>query len=165
LRKESQEFLVPWEPSWPADAASPAAFKRRLQRFKSEWRYGTAYPFFIFDYDEGHLVGGITLSNLRRGVAQSVSVGYWTGAAFVRRGYMYDALRLATGFAFDSLRVHRVEGACLAHNEPSRGLLEKAGFKEEGIAREYLCINGRWQDHVCHALLSTDPRPQPERGG
>ena len=138
------------------------AFRRRLKRFKSEWRYGTAYPFFIFEQEEGRLVGGITLSNLRRGVVQSVSVGYWTGASFVRRGYMYDALRLAADYAFDRLRFHRLEAACLLHNIPSRRLLAKIGFQEEGLAREYLCINGQWQDHICHALLSTDPRPAPE---
>ncbi|MBE89641.1 MAG: 30S ribosomal protein S5 alanine N-acetyltransferase [Rhodospirillaceae bacterium] len=162
LRRESRSFLAPWEPSWPADASTSVAFRRRLHRFKSEWRYRTAYPFFIFEHEEGRLVGGITLSNLRRGVAQSVSVGYWTGAAYVRRGYMYDALRLTVGYAFDELGFHRMEAACLPHNAPSRRLLAKIGFQEEGLAREYLCINGRWQDHISHALLNTDPRPAPE---
>ena len=162
LRRESRSFLVPWEPSWPADAATSTVFRRRLQRFKAEWRYGTAYPFFIFEQEQERLVGGITLSNLRRGVAQSASVGYWIGAPYARQGYMYDALRLTIGYGFDKLGLHRIEAACLAHNEPSRKLLQKAGFTEEGLAREYLSINGRWQDHICHAILSSDPRPRPD---
>jgi ribosomal-protein-alanine N-acetyltransferase len=161
IRRVSRDFLVPWEPLWPSDASTPTAFRRRLARFKAEWRSGAAYPFFIVELQENRLVGGITLSNIRRGVAQSASVGYWTGAPYVRKGYMYDALRLTCDFAFDRLGLHRVEAACLPHNEPSRNLLQKAGFHEEGLAREYLCINGRWQDHICHALLSTDARPKP----
>lgn len=159
LRSESQEFLTPWEPSWPADGATSIAFRRRLQRFKAEWRYETGYPFFIFERERKRLVGGITLSNLRRGVAQSASIGYWIGAPFARKGYMFDALRLTISYAFDKLALNRVEAACLVHNRPSRNLLVKAGFCEEGLLRKYLCINGKWQDHISYSLVKTDPRP------
>ena len=159
LRRESREFLVPWEPSWPIDGATAIAYKRRLQRFKAEWRYASGYPFFIFEKERQQLVGGITLSNLRRGVAQSASIGYWIGAPFARKGYMFDALCLTISYAFDNLALNRVEAACLVHNKPSRNLLKKAGFFEEGLLRQYLCINGRWQDHICYSLIKTDPRP------
>lgn len=159
IREVSRSFLEQWEPKWPSDATSPAAFRRRMKRFSAEWRDGTTYSFLIFDRADGVLYGGITLSNVRRGVAQAGSVGYWIGAPYARRGFMSEALQLLLNFAFDTLGLHRVEAACLPSNGPSRGLLEKSGFVQEGVARKYLRINGAWQDHVCYAILRTDPRP------
>ena len=79
------------------------------------------------------------------------------GESYSGRGYMSEAVRLLLSFAFDTLGLHRVEAACLPHNRASRRLLAKLGFREEGLARRYLCINGRWQDHVTHAILRDDP--------
>jgi ribosomal-protein-alanine N-acetyltransferase len=98
-------------------------------------------------------VGGIGLSNVRRGVAETGSLGYWVGERYARQGYMSEGLRLMLAFVFQHLRLHRVEAATLPHNQASRGLLLKTGFREEGYAREYLCIDGRWQDHVLFGLL------------
>ena len=111
------------------------------------------------------MLGGISLTNVRRGVAETCSFGYWIGERHARQGYMTEGLQLVLAFAFDALRLHRVEAACLPHNAPSRGLLLKSGFREEGYAREYLCIDGRWQDHVLFALLKEDWAPgQPAAG-
>ena len=159
IRRDSRAFLEPWEPTWPADATSATGFRRRLRRFTGDWDTGHGHAFLIFENAEDRLVGGITLSNVRRGVSQSASVGYWIGRRFARRGYMAEALQLAMDFAFSHLDLHRVEAACLPSNEASRKLLLKAGFRHEGLAREYLCIAGRWQDHVTFGILRTDPRP------
>ncbi|MCG8548714.1 MAG: GNAT family N-acetyltransferase [Alphaproteobacteria bacterium] len=162
IRRQSRGFLVPWEPAWPADAATPAAFRRRYRRFGEEWQAKSGYAFFIFEQESGHLAGGITLSNVRRGVSQSGSIGYWMGECYAGRGYMSEAVVLVLSFAFDTLGLNRVEAACLPHNSASRHLLVKLGFREEGLARRYLCIDGRWQDHVTHAILRGDPRPDLE---
>lgn len=153
LRGASRRFLVPWEPTWTADALSRASFRRRLARYAADWRSDLGYSFFLYRNEDGALVGGIGLSNVRRGVAETASLGYWIGERFARRGYMSGGLKLALAFAFQRLKLHRVEAACLPHNGPSRGLLAKSGFREEGYAREYLCIDGRWQDHVLFAML------------
>lgn len=158
VREESREFLEFWEPTWPSDATTPAAFRRRLKKFSSDWRDGATYAFLIFTREDERLVGGITLSNVRRGVAQSGSVGYWMGKRFARNGYMAEAVQLTLEFAFDTLGLHRVEAACLPSNTPSRSLLLKSGFIQEGFARRYLRINGAWQDHISFAILRTDPR-------
>ncbi len=163
LRRTSGPFLIPWEPAWPADASTPAAFRRRFRRFREEWRAGCGFAFFIFEQEGDRLVGGITLSNVRRGVAQSGSIGYWIGEPFARKGDMTIAVDLMLTFAFESLGLYRVEAACLPHNAASRGLLQKAGFKEEGLARKFLCINGVWQDHVTHAILRADWSPARRR--
>jgi ribosomal-protein-alanine N-acetyltransferase len=157
LRSASRSFLEPWEPTWPRDDLTKPAFRQRVRRYNRDMRDDYAYAFFIFCQQSGQLAGGLTLSNVRRGVAQSASVGYWVGLPFAGQGYLTDALGAAVRFAFESLRLHRVEAACLPHNEASRRLLQKVGFKEEGYARQYLKIDGRWQDHVLFALLDTDP--------
>ena len=153
LRGESRRFLTPWEPSWSADSLTRTAFRRRLQRYAADWRADQGYSFFLYRLADGALVGGIGLSNIRRGVAETGSLGYWIGERYARRGYMAAGLALTLGFAFGRLKLHRVEAACLPHNGPSRGLLLKTGFREEGYACEYLCIDGRWQDHVLFGML------------
>jgi [ribosomal protein S5]-alanine N-acetyltransferase len=161
LRAASRNFLTPWEPSWPRDALSRTSFRARIGRYAEDWRADQAYNFFIFTDDET-LVGGIGLSNIRRGVSETASLGYWVGEAFARQRYMTEALPLTLEFAFDRLGLHRVEAACLPTNIPSRSLLARAGFQQEGYAREYLCIEGKWQDHLLFAILRGDRNsPQP----
>ena len=159
LRGASRAFLVPWEPIWPADDLTRAAFRRRLRRYAEDQRNDLAYPFFLFRQQDNVLVGGLTLGNIRRGVAQAGTLGYWMGAAHARQGHMTAAVRALLAFAFATLRLHRVEAACIPANIPSVRLLEKTGFIREGYARQYLCINGVWQDHVLYARLKDDPPP------
>ncbi len=156
IREESRAFLTPWEPTWPADALTREAFRRRLRRNAEEWRQGTACSLLIFARDSDALLGGITLSHLRRGVAQMASLGYWIGARYARRGYMTEALQAVIRFAFDDLGLHRLEAACLPTNAASEGLLLKCGFRQEGYARRYLRINGQWHDHLLFGLVRED---------
>lgn len=156
LRAESRTFLTPWEPLWPADDLTRQAFRRRIRRYQRDMRDDIAYPFFIFRKSDRSLVGGITISNVRRGVTQACSVGYWTGEAHTRHGYMRDALRTVVIHGFKQLGFHRIEAACLPHNQASQALLKQTGFTEEGYARKYLRINGSWQDHVLFGLVETD---------
>jgi ribosomal-protein-alanine N-acetyltransferase len=157
LREASRDFLTPWEPTWPADDLSRAAFRQRIRRYAEDQRSDQAYPFFVFRTEDNALVGGLVLANIRRGVAQAGSLGYWTGLSYVRRGYMTAALRALIPAAFDVLRLHRLEAACIPTNTASIRLLEKTGFQREGHARKYLCINGTWQDHLLYGRLRADP--------
>jgi [ribosomal protein S5]-alanine N-acetyltransferase len=157
LRERSRSFLEPWEPIWPADDLTRSAFRRRLKRYAEDQRTDLAYSFFIFRTDHNVLVGGVTLSNVRRGVAQTGSIGYWMGAPYARQGFMSRALRVLIPFSFGNLRLHRLEAACITTNVASVRLLEKSGFLREGYARQYLCINGMWQDHLLYARLKDDP--------
>jgi ribosomal-protein-alanine N-acetyltransferase len=159
LRGESRSFLAPWEPAWSTDELSKGAFRRRLKRYHRESREDLAYAFFIFRTADNALLGGCTLSNVRRGVTQCCALGYWIGEQFAQQGYMFDAVRALVPFIFRTLGLHRIEAACLPSNEPSRRLLAKAGFRHEGLALRYLQINGEWQDHLLFALLPEDVRP------
>jgi ribosomal-protein-alanine N-acetyltransferase len=159
LREASRAFLTPWEPTWPADDLSRSAFRRRLRRYAEDLRTDSSYAFFLFRKSDGVLLGGLTLANIRRGVAQAGSLGYWIGEPYARRGLMSAAVRALVPFSFTALRLHRLEAACIPSNAASIRLLENCGFVREGYAREYLCINGLWQDHVLFARLSTDREP------
>jgi ribosomal-protein-alanine N-acetyltransferase len=156
LRDKSRDFLVPWEPTWPEDDLTRSSFRRRLRRYAEDTRCDQAYAFLLFRKDDNALLGGITLTNVRRGVAQAGSMGYWVGAPFAAQGYMTRGVSALVPFAFDVLRLHRVEAACIPTNQPSIRLLERSGFTREGYAREYLCINGLWQDHLLYARLRSD---------
>jgi [ribosomal protein S5]-alanine N-acetyltransferase len=154
VREKSREFLIPWEPTWPVDDLTRGAFRRRIRRYAEDLRADQGYAFVILRNADGALVGGLTLANIRRGVAQAASLGYWMGLPFIRHGYMTAAVAAIIPFAFTTLRLHRLEAACIPTNTASIRLLEKTGFVREGYAREYLCINGIWQDHLLYARLA-----------
>ncbi len=162
LRQASRAFLAPWEPTWPHDDLTRASFRRRLRRHQEEMDQDEAYPFLLFRVGDDALLGGLTLGQVRRGVAQAATLGYWMGAPHAGQGLMSKAVRATAGFAFATLRLHRVEAACLPENTPSIRLLEGVGFKREGFARSYLRINGEWRDHLLFGLLETD-RIMPPR--
>jgi ribosomal-protein-alanine N-acetyltransferase len=154
IRRRSKSFLQPWEPTWPADDLSRSAFRRRLMAYQRDMDLGAGYSFLVFRKGDQQLVGGITLSNIRRGVAQMGSVGYWAGQPYVRNGHTLAAVRALSGFGLGRLGLHRLEAACLPENEPSRNLLLKAGFQLEGRATAYLKINGDWRDHLLFGLVA-----------
>lgn len=158
LRGESRAFLAPWEPVWASDELTKGAYRRRIKRYQKEARLDTAYAFFVFRKEDDKLIGGCTLSNVRRGVTQCCALGYWIGERFARQGYMHDAVRALVPFVFSTLGLHRIEAACLPTNEASINLLTKQGFQQEGLARRYLQINGEWRDHILFALLEDEAR-------
>jgi ribosomal-protein-alanine N-acetyltransferase len=164
LRDTSRAHLMPWEPKWSRDELSRWAYRRRLRYYQRDQREDLGYAFFIFDAATSDLMGGLTLSNVRRGVTQAGALGYWLGAPYIGRGHMRHAVALAADFAFGELRLHRLEAACLPNNEPSISVLRWNGFQEEGLARSYLKINGAWRDHILFALLADDPRPGGQGG-
>ena len=164
LREASRAFLTPWEPSWPADDLTRAAFRRRLKRQSDEMARDEAYSFLIFEEGSENLLGGITIGGVRRGVAQAATLGYWIGAPYARRGHMTRAVAAATAFGFSSLRLHRIEAACIPDNVASARVLERNGFHKEGFARAYLRINGAWRDHLLFALLESDARAIQQGG-
>lgn len=159
LREESRAHLEPWEPSWGRDALTRKAFVRRLRVYGVASQADRGYAFFVFERRGDALVGGASLNQVRRGIGQSATLGYWIGAPFVRRGFMTDALSGLLPFAFDRLALHRLGAAVLEGNVASRRLLEKVGFTREGLARKYLRIDGEWRDHALYGMLCTDERP------
>ena len=164
LRVESQAYLTPWEPSWAQDHLTRRAFTNRVYWANRSIAAGTAVPLFLFRREDEQLLGAITLDNIRRGPAQSGVLGYWTGQPFARHGYMRETIAALVHHAFEWLDLSRIEAACLPENVASRGLLERSGFKYEGVAQSYLQINGRWRTHVLYAALRGDRRGKTQVG-
>ena len=156
LRMSSKSFLVPWEPSWDASSCSRRAYLRYFKNSNYLANMDRAYSFLIFKTDDKTLLGGINIGNVRRGVSQSASLGYWIGEKHSRNGYMKEALKLLLPSLFIDLRLNRIEAATLEENIASKNLLKKIGFKKEGVLRKYLKINGTWRDHILYGLLEND---------
>ncbi|GHA30558.1 ribosomal-protein-alanine N-acetyltransferase [Devosia pacifica] len=154
LRRSSRDFLRPFEPRWTELDLARSAFVSRVRRGRQEAVEGTDYSFFVLRMNNGaeELLGGITLSNVRRRAAQHVNLGYWMGQPFAGQGIMTEAVGATLPFIFDTLSLHRAHAAFLPHNMASRRVLEKNGFVEEGFAEAYLQIDGRWADHVLFGL-------------
>ena len=164
LRRESRDFLVPWEPEWAEDHLTRKAFTNRVYWASRSIANGSALPLFMLRRTDDVMVGAITLDNIRRGPAQAGTLGYWIGAAYARQGYMQEAIRAVVHHAFSRLDLSRIEAACLPENKASRGLLEASGFKYEGVAQSYLQIAGRWRTHVLYAALRSDRRGKTDAG-
>jgi len=162
LRRASRAFLVPWEPAWSRDHLTHRAFRNRVTWADRAIRQGEAVPLFLIRRADGALIGGITLSNIRRQPAMAGTLGYWTGKAHACQGYMTEALTALCEHAFGVLDLSRLEAACLPDNVASRHLLERCRFKYEGVAQAYLQINGRWRNHVLYAALRHDRRGRVE---
>ena len=163
-RHQSRAFLSPWEPIWAADHLSRASFTNRVYWSQRAVKNGNAVPLFVFHKEAGQLVGAITLDNIRRGPSQVGTIGYWVGQQYARQGFMSEAIIAMVAHAFGALDLSRVESACLPDNVASRGVLEKAGFKYEGVAQSYIQINGRWRNHVLYAALRGDRRGRSSAG-
>ncbi len=164
LRRHSAGFLTPWEPTWSDDHLTRRAFTNRVSWAARCYRNDTALPLFLIRKGDDVLVGAITLDNIRRGPAQAGTLGYWVGAPFVRQGYMREAIGAVVHHAFTAMELSRIEAACLPENAASRGVLERAGFKYEGVAQSYLQINGRWRNHVLYSSLRHDRRGRTDAG-
>lgn len=164
LRREGEAFLKPWEPAWAPDHFTRRAFSNRVFWARKTYESGKGLPLFVVRREDDQLLGAITLDNIRRGPAQAGTLGYWIGPEFARQGYMSEAIRALVHYAFTTVDISRIEAATLPENAASRGLLEKTGFKYEGVAQSYLQINGRWRTHVLYANLRHDRRGKTDVG-
>jgi ribosomal-protein-alanine N-acetyltransferase len=164
LRRESADFLKPWEPTWADDHLSRKGFTNRVYWAQRSIANESALPMFLVRRKDEAILGAITLDNIRRGPSQAGTCGYWIGQPFARNGYMREALLAVVHYAFTALDLSRIESACLPENAASRGVLEKCGYKYEGVAQSYLQINGRWRNHVLYANLRGDRRGKSDVG-
>lgn len=162
LRQDSTAFLDPWEPARESAYISRRAFRNRAAVAKRMAKDKRALSLLLFRQTDEVLVGGLTLDNMQAGVSKSCTVGYWMGENYARQGYMKEALEAAVQYAFTVLDISRIQAGCLPENAPSRALLEKSGFKYEGVVQSYLQIAGRLRNHVLYANLRRDRRGRTE---
>lgn len=156
VRTASRDFLKPWEPLWPSDDLTAIGFKRRLRSYAHQRNNGTGRTYFLFTREKNKLIGGISLTRITHDVTRSAMLGYWMAGDYAGHGHMRKSVPAILGFAFNTLRLQRVEAACLPHNEVSINLLKRCNFRQEGYARQYLEINGKREDHVLFAILASE---------
>jgi len=156
LRRANREHLTPWEPSWNAAHLTRPSYRARLASFKTMVAGDKGYPFHIFRADDDQLVGACNLTHVKRGSLQSAHIGYWVAAEYARKGFARAAIGGVLRYAFEELGLHRINAAVGLDNTASIQLLKNCGFHEEGLAREYLKIDGAWVDHLIYAKLNHD---------
>lgn len=164
LRSSNRDFLKPWDPLWAEDHLTRRSFTNRVYWAQRSVAGSNALPLLVLRKSDLAMMGGITLDNIRRGPAMAGTLGYWIGHDYIRNRYMSEAVEGVVNYAFGRLDLSRIEAACLPENAASRGVLEKSGFKYEGVAQSYLQIAGRWRTHVLYACLRGDRRGRTDAG-
>jgi [ribosomal protein S5]-alanine N-acetyltransferase len=158
----NRAFLEPWEPSRPESFYTAEEQGRLLREEQASMEAGRSLRLWLRKPDdaEGRIIGAVALSNIVRGSFQSCHLGYKLDVAETGQGYMTEALRELIRIAFEELRLHRIEANIMPRNQASLQVVERLGFLPEGLAKQYLYINGVWEDHLHMTLLH--PNWQPE---
>lgn len=152
----NKEFFQKYSPTRGEDFYTLESKRKAIKDGEGQRERDERYSFGIFLKDTGEMIGNVGLSEIQRGSCQCGMIGYSLDQGYNGRGYTTEAVKLAVGFAFDQLKLHRVEAGVMPHNMASIRVLEKAGFQREGIARKSVEINGKWEDHLILAILSED---------
>ena len=157
LRVRNRDFLAPWDPLRPASFFTRAGQAEWVAMQQRAWSEDRGYGFAVLDVqDDDRIIGGINLFNIVRSARQSAGMGYWIDQSAGSRGHATDAVLLAASFAFEHLGLHRLEPAVMPRNARSTRVMEKAGFKREGLASRYLRIAGVWEDHALYAMTAEE---------
>ncbi len=154
LRERNQEFLKPYEPTWSENFRTYNYFLKRLERQKREWLAGRGAYFLIHKTNTHEIIGGVNLNSILLGVSRHATFGYWLGEEHQGHGFMNESLQLVIDYAFDELKLKRLNAATLLDNARSYKLLTNLGFEEEGLAKSYVQIDGVWQDHKLFGLVN-----------
>ncbi len=153
IRAKNKDYLTPWTPAWTRNCLDKSQYIKLLKAQETESKFGTGRFFFIFDKVTDKLIGGINLTRILGGVVESCTIGYWIAEEFSNKGLMSQAIGIIIEYCQDKLNLHRIEAACMQENIASQTVLKKHGFEAEGLAKEYLKINGKWQDHIVLAKI------------
>jgi ribosomal-protein-alanine N-acetyltransferase len=162
--RRNAAHLQPWSvaPAPGEDPASLTSVSRAVLRHRREWKQGQTYVFLLAERTNPNvIIGRLALGGVLRGAFQNAYLGYWIDEGKQNRGLMTEAVRAATAFAFEGAGLHRVQAAVMPRNGPSQRVLEKVGYRREGVALRYLCIAGRWEDHILFAMTADEWAEQP----
>jgi ribosomal-protein-alanine N-acetyltransferase len=164
LRVRNREFFTPFEPALTDEHFTMEAQYGAIDHAGRAWDEDREYTFGIA-LPQGPLVGRVRLSVVVRGPWQNANLGYYVDRAANGRGICTEAVGLVVGIALGRLDLHRVQAAVMPRNAASIRVLEKNGFRREGLAPNYLRINGSWEDHLIFAITREDPGEADGPGG
>ena len=152
---QNREFLEPFEPERPRNFYSREFWAQQIEKSLIEFSYDRSLRLFIFSKnDPARVIGTTNFTNMNQGVSYSCSLGYSLAEDGQGKGYMHEALEAAIHYVFDDLNLHRVNANYMPHNRRSGNVLKRLGFTVEGYARDYLLINGKWEDHILTSLIN-----------
>ncbi|NLU75735.1 GNAT family N-acetyltransferase [Streptomyces sp. HNM0575] len=159
VNQRNREWLRPWEatiPPAPPGLTPPSrpSYRQMVRHLRAEAQAGRMLPFVV--EHQARLVGQLTVAGITWGSMCSGHIGYWIDREVAGRGVMPTAVALATDHCFRSVGLHRIEICIRPENAPSRRVVEKLGFREEGLRPRYLHIDGAWRDHLVFALTSEE---------
>ena len=164
-RVKNRDFLSPFVPLRDESYYTEEGCKTALQQEQTAWEAGTAYGFYLFlKEDPGRLVGSVSLTGVIRGVFQNCFAGCQLDGGLINRGFMTEAVLAVIHYAFEVLNLHRIEANIMPRNARSLRLAQKCGFENEGLAKDYLRINGKWEDHIHMVRRNENWREQPAQG-
>ncbi|MEO8364294.1 MAG: GNAT family protein [Ilumatobacteraceae bacterium] len=165
VRNRNSSWLQPWEPQVPLHTADPSknreAFSNRCAARERERTAGNNFSFGVFV--DGAFAGEVNLNNVIRGAMQCGTIGYWIDEARAGNGYIAESVILLARFAFDELRLHRIEVCVIPRNRNSRRVMEKLQFREEGLSVRFLEINGVWEDHLRYGFTAEEWESRAEQ--
>jgi ribosomal-protein-alanine N-acetyltransferase len=139
------------------DPTSLAEVTKLVSRWRREWTQDRGYSFVVtLRVEDEPIIGRLSLTHVARGAWQNAHLGYWIDQGHQGKGLMTEAVQGAVDWAFSTLRLHRVQAAVMPRNPASLRVLDKAGFRREGISPRFLQIAGRWEDHVIFARTLED---------
>ncbi|MBU1220410.1 GNAT family N-acetyltransferase [Myxococcota bacterium] len=145
----NKAFHGPWDPLRPDEYYSVKYWERELSASKSMVEAGSFFRFTVFEKDKPKMIiGQCALSNIARGVMQSANMGYALDRRFTGRGYMTQTVLAVVDYAFGALNLHRIQAGYMPHNRKSGKVLKRCGFRIEGYAKNYILIDGKWEDHI-----------------
>lgn len=157
---ENKIHLAPFEPLRFSGFYTESYWYEQVKQALYEFRIDRSLQLFLFTKEnENAIIGSVNFRNFIRGVFQSCTLGYSLAEASQGKGYMTEALEVAISYVFAQLNTHRIMASYLPHNQRSGRLLKRLGFVVEGYARDYLLINGQWQDHILTSLINPNWKP------
>ncbi len=154
VRTANSTWLAPWEATHPEESSRPLTFGAMVRGFDREARAGRMLP-FVMEVD-GRFAGQVTVSGIVWGSLRSGQIGYWVDRAVAGRGITPNAVAMTVDHCFFELGMHRIEVNIRPENTASLRVVEKLGFRPEGVRRRYLHIDGAWRDHAAFALTPED---------
>ncbi len=159
LRVQNASWLRPWEPTNPETPlyrSSLGPYVAMSRTMRREARQGVALPWVVTF--GGRFAGQVTVGTIMWGSARTGQVGYWIDESMAGQGITPTALAMAVDHCFMAVGLHRIEASIRPENLASRRVVEKLGFREEGLRRRYLHIDGAWRDHLTYALTAEEAR-------
>jgi [ribosomal protein S5]-alanine N-acetyltransferase len=160
IRTRDERHLSPWEPTMPGGWVyrnAPAEWPGRWLQLRTAARRGTALPFAVTLDDR--FVGHVMVGNVLREPLLSAYIGYWVDSTVAGGGVITAAVALVVDHCFGPVGLHRLEATVRPENVASLRVLDKLGFRQEGLFRRYLDIEGAWRDHFCYAMTADEPPP------